>query len=322
MELLAVSSQLNIVYGQLSRSSHVPGLLAQSAPSKSGRGRNSDFLFAHLTLTGTPEEMTALYEDLLDNISLIYYQSSGSVTAALRKVIIETTRLLLAHNLNSSGTMREGAITCAVQKGDEIYIAQVGEALALIGRNIGVERIQAGDSGKLTPLGRTAGIDISYYHNWLQPGDMMLLVDPRLAYVSTSAFEPILIESNVEAGINSLSEIVGEDSARLILTQFTDEAPGYIPDVAIPTPRVTSRQHLPPPTQQPKRDTDNNQIPEPVETDEGVQNTASVDVEAVETTARHVTAKTALSLSLITAWIADLLEKIRPATEERDDSSS
>ena len=117
MELLAVTSQLQIENGQVGHSSHVPGLLAQSAPSKSGRGRENDFLFAHLTLAGSFEETATLYEDLLDNISIIYYSSSGSVTAALRNAIIETNRLLLAHNLNSAATLREGAVTCAVLKG-------------------------------------------------------------------------------------------------------------------------------------------------------------------------------------------------------------
>ncbi len=320
MELLAVTSQLQIENGQVGRSSNVPGLLAQSAPSKSGRGRENDFLFAHLTLAGSFEETAALYEDLLDNISIIYYESSGSVTAALRKAIIDTNRLLLAHNLNSTTTLREGAVTCAVLKGDEIYVAQVGEAFALIGRNIGIERLPTSDKRRITPLGRTAGIDIGYYHNWLQPGDMMLLADPRLAHANTSNFEPILIDSNIEVGLRLVADIVGEDSARLILTQFTDEAPGYIPDAVLPSPRTISGQHLPPPTQQPMRENESNQINDVEESNEVDPSGTNVDVEVVETTARRATAKAALGLSQITAWMADLLEKVRPASENSDES--
>jgi hypothetical protein len=322
MELLAVTSQLQIVNGQVSRSPDIPGLLAQSAPSKSGRGRGHDFLFAHLTLSGSYEETATLYEDLLDNISIIYYESSGSVTAALRKAIIETNRLLLAHNLNSATTLREGAVTCVVFKGDEIFFAQVGEAFALIGRNIGIERLPTAESRKSTPLGRTAGIDIHYYHNWLQAGDMMLLADPRLSHASTSTFEPVLINSNVETGLGMVTDIVGEDSARLILAQFTDEAPGYLPDAALPPARATSRQHLPPPTQQPIRENESHQINEVDEVNESVPSVANVDVEVVETTARRATAKAALGLSQTTAWMADLLEKVRPSTEGSDDSHS
>ena len=193
MELQAVTGQLYIINGAVQDPKTVPGLLAQSVPSRAARGRDQDFLFVHLTLSGQEEETSALSNDLLDSISKIYYQTPGSVTAALRKAIIETNKELLGYNLRGETKTFEGALTCAVQRGEELYMAQTGEAFAFIGHNFGIERLPPSPPARITPMGRTAGLDIRYFHNWLQSGDMLLMTDPRLDIVATNALQPALI---------------------------------------------------------------------------------------------------------------------------------
>ena len=185
----------------------IPGLAALPAPSQAARGRQNDFLFIHLTLGGRLEENLVLTHDVVDSIGTFFYQTPGSVTAALKKAITQSNQQLLRYNLSGAGTPREGALTCAVLRGEELFVVQAGESFALLGHNFGIERLPPEPPAKVTPVGQTAGLDLRYTHNWLQPGDMLLLADPRLAHLPTSAFEPALIDVDVEDGLAELVEI-------------------------------------------------------------------------------------------------------------------
>lgn len=233
MDLLAITAQLSVLNGTVQEGGAVPGLLAQPAPVKSARGREHDFLFAHLTLTGSFEETELLAQDLVDGLAQDYYQSSGSVTASLRRAVIATNDRLLRHNLRPDASKRsavfEGALTCAALHNDELFTLQVGEGLAFLGHNFGVERLPVQLPQHLTPLGRSAGIDIRFAYHRLQNGDMLLLADPRLAYLTGTMLSPVLVDTEIESGLESLMSLVAGDTARLLLVEFADELPSSLP---------------------------------------------------------------------------------------------
>jgi len=312
MELQAVTGQLYIINGALQDPDSVPGLLAQSVPAKAARGRQQDFLFAHLTLSGQIDETTGLAKDLLDSVSNIFYQTPGSVTAALRKAIIETNKELLGHNLRGESKTYEGAITCAVLRGQELYMAQTGEALALIGHNFGIERLPASTPNRVTPMGRTAGLDIRYFHNWLQPGDILMLTDPRLGILTTDALRPALIDTDVTGSLEALTVAIGYSSGRVMVIEFTDEAPDYLPDVNRPAASAqTETRPLAPPISPPLREGTAQSTATPIYRSPVVAG-VNVDVETAEITARKATSHAASGLSRITAWLARFLEKLKP----------
>lgn len=319
MELQAVTGQLYIINGAVQDPSNVPGLLAQSVPSRAARGRDQDFLFVHLTLSGTIEETADLSNELLGYISSIFYQTSGSVTAALRKAIIETNKELLGHNLRGQNKTFEGALTCAVQRGQELYIAQTGEAFAFLGHNFGIERLPPTQPNRVTPMGRTAGLDIRYYHNWLQPGDMLMMTDPRLGIVATDALRPALIDTDVTGSLEALTAAIGYSSGRLLVVEFTDEAPDYLPEVTRPTPPPRSEPHsMPPPVTQPLREGTAQSTAMPLFRSPTRPN-INVDVESAEITARRATSQAASGLSRATAWLARFLEKLKPPQPREDE---
>ncbi len=252
MDLKAVTGQLYIINGEPQAAANVPGLQAQSPPARAARGRSSDYLFVHLTLSGPAAETEALAQDLLDSISQRFYQTPGSITAALRNAIVETNDLLLRRNVSGSDASREGAITCAVLRGQELFIAQAGESFALLGHHFGVERLPAAAPPRMTPLGRTAGLDLRFYHNWLEPGHMLLLADPRMAHLPASTIRPALVESeDLADSLEALAGLLASDTARLILIQFTDEEPVIVPQPAVVKDTGT---RLEPPTTPPRRD--------------------------------------------------------------------
>ena len=247
MELRAVTGNLYLIDGQRQADDAPPGLIALAPPNRSARGRQNDYLFLHLTLNGPADETAVLVQDLLDSISSRFYSASGSVTAALRKAVIETNELLLRRNLSGSDASREGALICAVLRQNELFMAQIGESFGVLGHDFGVEKLPASPPERITPLGRTAGLDIRYYHNWLEPGDTLLLADPRIAHLPADAFSTALVDNTVQEGLQHLYNILRADTARLMLIGFTDEDPFGVPAEA-PIYLADEDDPIPPPT--------------------------------------------------------------------------
>jgi hypothetical protein len=321
MELQAVTGQLYIINGAIQEPKAVPGLLAQGVPARAARGRDDDFLFVHLTLSGQLEETRNLSKDLLNSISNIFYQTPGSVTAALRKAIIETNKELLGHNLRGENKTCEGAITCAVQRGQELYMAQTGEAFAFLGHNFGIERLPPSPPNRVTPMGRTAGLDIRYFHNWLQAGDMLMLTDPRLGIIATEALRPALIDTDVAGSLEALTAAIGYSSGRVMVVEFTDDAPVYLPDAGRPAPPDRSETRpLTPPLAPPLREGTAQSTATPAFHPPGRPN-VNVDVETAEITARRATFQAASGLSRATGWLARFLERLKPARPREEEET-
>lgn len=313
MNLQAITGQLFIVDGYAKDPSQTPGVWVQPPPKNAARGRSGDFLFIHLTLSGQPEETAVLSQDLIDAICRHYFATSGSITSALREAISNANQQLLRFNVTTSQTTREGAISCAVVRKDELYSLQVGEAFALIGRNFGIERLPAKVSEHITPLGRTSGLNIRYEHHRLQPGDSLLFLDPRISHLDLDNFQSALVDADIEESLILLQELVGHDSARLLLVSFMDEMPTKLPDVAQPLIPSKSRQAIRPQPRREPRDLpvvpDDARQPQPI-----LSATATLPT-TISRTARQTTSKAILGLSKFTDELADSLDRFKPSED-------
>ena len=326
MELQAVTGQFYTIEGQPQGAGRVPGLLAQAPPSKAVRGRSRDSLFIHLSLSGRPQEYANLAQDLVDLIGARFYAAPGSITATLRKAILEANQRLLRFNLSETDSAREGAITCAVLRGKELFVVQTGEAFALIGRNFGLERLPPQEPERSTPLGRTAGLDFRYFHNWLETGDMLLLADPRVAHLSGERLKPVLVDSTVEDGIPYLARLLEGETARLLLVEFTAETPIGIPDTVSPlAPGANAGDghspSLPPPMRPPLRAADValRRAADPNSASVSLPDINLPRAEDLEYSARQATSRTALGLSRMVDWFARLMQRLRPGAGTLED---
>lgn len=342
MDLQAITGQLFIVNGQIQAGdtqtagqASVPGMLMQSAPSGANRGRKRDFLFVHLTLTGPSEETAVLYQEILAVISHTFYQTGGSNTAALRQALIDANQHLLRYNLSSTRPSCQGAVSCAVLHNDQLYVVQAGEALALLGHNFGIERLPANLPEQITPLGRSAGLSLRYEHHRLQNGDMLLLADPRIANLPTEMLEPALVDTDIEDGLAALRDIVGQNSARLLLIEFAADAPENLPDVIVPT-TAASAASVATPASTAKSNKNTAAFPDPVRESaqpavaasarrpqpERPLSSASTPARSttfpadVEYNTRKATASAAFGLANFTDWLTDMLARLRPPREE------
>lgn len=332
VELLGIAAQVFFLDGVPQDIDPIPGLLAQTAPSKSARGREHDFLFAHLSLSGPAEEAVMLANEFIGNLSQEYYHSTGSVTSALRRTVLDMNERLLFYNVQNRRSV-EGALTAAVLHGDELFTLQAGEALAYLGHNFGVERLPARTSTATTPLGRSAGLDIRFAYHKLQIGDMLLLADPRLASLNGTTLAPALVDTEIESGLDALSDVVGQDTARLLLVEFADEVPASLPVKLVPkTSKRAARPNPRPPVAAaslpvdalpdasasspmtgPKREAG---LP-PLRTAAPV-----ITAVAVETRARQAAATSARGVSGATDWLAGMLGQLRPASTTADEEES
>ncbi|MFO7680950.1 MAG: hypothetical protein R6X34_12945 [Chloroflexota bacterium] len=351
MDLQAITGQLFIVNGQVQAGdaqtpgqTSVPGIFMQAAPSGAHRGRKRDFLFVHLTLTGPSEETAVLYQEIPAVISRSFYQTGGSNTAALRQSLIDANQHLLRYNLSSTRPSCQGAVSCAVLHNDQLYVVQAGEALALLGHNFGVERLPANMPEQITPLGRSAGLSLRYEHHRLQNGDMLLLADPRIANLPTEMLEPALVDTDIEDGLAALRDIVGQNSARLLLIEFATDAPENLPDVILPTAAAsaasTSAASIATPASTAKSNKNTAAFPDPVResaqpavpaaarrsqperpltTTPAQSSTFPADVEY---NTRKVTASAAFGLANFTDWLTDMLARLRPPREENEEPTN
>ncbi len=324
MQLHAVTGQLHIIDGTEQDRARIPGLLAMPAPSRAAHGRQREVLFAHITLTGVLADNANLLQGLLQGISEQYFKSSGSVTAALRQVIQDTNNRLLQLNLSGNNAPREGAISCAVLHEDELFVVQTGESLALLGHNFGVERIPTRPPEHITPLGRSVGLDFRYYHQRLLPGDMLLLADPRIAHLPSYALSPALVDTELDLGLDELKEAIGINSGRLLLVEFTDESSRGMSIVAKPILKK-GRITLPKTKAQEAALTATVIAAQPVREKQAAATggmPASQDLgDVVENSARQAASRSALGLSFLTGWSADLMLRLRPPVDEGEEGA-
>lgn len=294
MERQAITGSLYIIDGEPQAPAPIPGIVLQPAPKKAARGRDDEFLFVHLTLDSPPpNEPDMLLEELTGIIAAHYFTCTGSTISALRRTVLHINDLLLRWNIANSGGSRDGAVTCAVLRGAELLVTQVGPACAFIGHNFGIERLPPDLPEQIVPLGRKASLDFQLSHHNLEVGTMLLLCDPIMYKTATAVLQPALVDTEVEIGLEELTDVVGNGSARLALIEFSDEAPLAFPDTALQPTRRLSPSHV-------LENVRAMPLPKRPQVDVGH-------------TARQATASAVMGLSKATGGAAEIVRQLRPS---------
>jgi hypothetical protein len=200
----------------------------------------------------------------------------------------------------------------------------------------------------LTPLGRTAGIDIRFAYHRLQSGDMMLLAEPRLAHLSAATLSNVLVDTDILTGLENLTTTMtglgGQDSARLLLIEFSDQSPTYLSVVSRSHPRRASGPDLttskpataaamPLSARAPLREAGRPPLRSISNASADTADAAGLDLSAPEaaaqssdpsvvndspdpaisfdTSVRHIASQSAKGLSHFTGWLADFMARLR-----------
>jgi hypothetical protein len=81
----------------------MPGLLAITPPRKTARGRERDSFVAYLMLSGNTSFSRAEFMQLTNDAAVLFYQSPGPLTSAMRKAADQINSKLLERNLMTTG---------------------------------------------------------------------------------------------------------------------------------------------------------------------------------------------------------------------------
>ncbi|NQU30564.1 MAG: hypothetical protein HQ525_07845 [Anaerolineae bacterium] len=105
-----------------------PGLLVLTPPRRKARSREKDRLIVHLTLSGNASFSTVNYLQMTSRTAEEFYQTPGSVTAALRAAATTLNGDLLERNMTSSGQglYTLGHLVLGALRGEQFYILESG----------------------------------------------------------------------------------------------------------------------------------------------------------------------------------------------------
>ncbi|MDY7041412.1 MAG: hypothetical protein SVX38_11165, partial [Chloroflexota bacterium] len=201
-------------------------------PTSLFRRRDRGRLFVAVELTGDELGRDVLYEDLVNLVGNTYYEATGSVTAGLRSALHAVNARLLRENRGlSRGEGRLAGVSCAVLRGEGLYVAQAGPALVHIVRRGQVLTFPDSPSpldwlaeGPGAPLGRQRVADVRFFHHTVQPGDVILLTQPTWArQIDPRQIAEAVVSVGVDQAIGNLQALAGQEHAAALIVEIARE---------------------------------------------------------------------------------------------------
>lgn len=153
----------------------LPGLVVLAPPRRTARGRDQDRLIIYLTLAGNVMYSSSEYKQIISQISDTFYNTSGSLTYALKTATEALNTFLTERNMASTGKGQYslGALVLASMRGSLLYIVQCGPTHAF---TLGSKPSHLHDSllsGK--GLGLSQKTHMYFAQAEIIPGDRLLL---------------------------------------------------------------------------------------------------------------------------------------------------
>lgn len=110
-------------------------------------------LFVLLELGGAKPASPRLYRLLLNTIQGVYYDAAGGITGGLTEAVLAAHHALEQNNALYPDEEQQGGVSCAVLRGEELYLAVGGPAMVVVGHPGRVEQFPAEISPVVNPLG-------------------------------------------------------------------------------------------------------------------------------------------------------------------------
>ncbi len=262
------STYLDTIVGELtllggrrqSDASHVASL---TPPRRAHADRRREILFLFLDLGGGGAG--GLARAMLERFTRTYWRCPGTVTSALRQAVAAANDHLLEENrLLPVSQRRRGGLACAVLRDDNLYLAHIGPAQALLLHGEQVLSFPAESRDKLhparrsaldtgteaapegLPLGVSSGLDIHFSHHYLSADDRLLLTGQSWSQsLPEEAFSAALSQGGgVEDTMLALEGEAGTHAFSALIIEFTSQiasAPATGQDLVLPMPERPRR---------------------------------------------------------------------------------
>ncbi|MGB7539142.1 MAG: hypothetical protein WBM17_11445 [Anaerolineales bacterium] len=190
------------------------GYSVHPAPRRAARGRGGEIFFTALAL----QARTPMPESELDRLARlmarVFFETPGSVTAALRAAFVAANAEVLPFGQASSvigspaGNMVQLHAVCSVLREGDLYLGYGGSVLALILREGGAEAYPAPGDSPARPLGTTLNIDLRYGHTILSAASTMIL-----AAAPAAAWVPAVPSGLANLSLQAIGERMAKQSA-------------------------------------------------------------------------------------------------------------
>lgn len=249
VRLRTVVSQLSIVDGALRKSAPNLGVMEPTSliPLKRDRGN----LYVVIEAMGEVLGRDEAYHQMMEAIREKYFGIPGSITFGLCQAIEAANSYLFKENMNSPREMRRGAgLTCAVLRGNDLYIGQAGPTLAYVIHQRELERFpkHAPWLEKIgthpSPLGVEEKPEIELFHCRVEPGDTILFSSSSLAQVASEEKVMATLAGEGMALENLANLAAGRDLSSIIVELPVAEAESLAPPKGERRPRPVREQVL------------------------------------------------------------------------------
>jgi hypothetical protein len=197
----------------------LPGLMPAMPPRKTARGREQDRLVVYLLLNGSAVFSTGEYVQLASRAAVTFYETSGTLTNALRAAAEAINQPLLERNMSTSerGQYTVGLLSLVALRESQATLLLSGPIHAYILSPDGAHHIFDSLSGNGLGLGAKAPHHFSRIS--LQPNDRLVLC-AKIPYAWESALNdssPASLEATRRRLMN-----LSSDNVNAVLIQATE----------------------------------------------------------------------------------------------------
>ncbi len=217
----------------------LPGLMATVPPRKAARGRDQDRLVIYLLLAGNAVLSTGEYVQLASRAAVAFYETPGTLTAALRASCESINKVLYDRNMSSPGRGQYalGLLTLAVIRESQMTLLMSGPMQAFVLTANGAQHIFDSLSGKGVGLSPTA---LHYFSQVnLEPNDRMIFC-AKAPFAWESALKDIS-PASLETTRRRLMTLIAEDVNAVLLA--VTEGPG---NLTVSRPAIEEKAPPPP----------------------------------------------------------------------------
>jgi hypothetical protein len=209
------------------------GYSIHPAPRRAARGRSGEIFFTALSLQARTSLPASELDRLAHLMAQVYFETSGSVTAALRAAFTAANAEVLPFSQapaligSPTGSLVQMHAVCSVFRDGDLYLGYAGNVLSLILRESGVEAYPAVGDSPARALGTTLNIDLRYGHSVLSAASTLLL-----AASPATAWSAAVPSGLANLSLHAIGERMAQQSASqagafgTLLVRFSpEEAP-------------------------------------------------------------------------------------------------
>lgn len=213
-------------------------------------------LYVLMELGGETQPTPALFRLLLNTVQGVYYDSAGGITGGITEAILAAHQALAQHNAVHPNEAQLGGVSCAVLRGEELYLGIGGPAVVLVHTANRVDQFPAELGENVIPLGDREAPAIELFRTSIdRTGSIIQLSSEWLARVPAPKLATAALAPDIISGAEYLEALAPSRSVlSALLISIAPATPEQLAAAAAAasaaagyTSEATSRPAEPPP---------------------------------------------------------------------------